>query len=63
MTNKPSYKRITLNGTAVLIDQRSDPSWAPVVAVERFYNSNEQLTTVVNHLDFDKAVANYKYKT
>jgi hypothetical protein len=56
---KPTFHRITLSGTATLIDQRGDPTRGDVEGTEVFKNANDEVTSVKNWRSFDAALAFY----
>lgn len=59
--SKPTFTRpAPAGGTWTLIDERGDPTWGDVQAVERFTDENGRLGIVINHRDYEKAIAPYQ---
>jgi len=57
--NSKDYK----SGVYTLRDVRHDPSWGDVVAVEDHRRHDGSLIGVINHRDYDQAVARFTEST
>jgi hypothetical protein len=49
-------------GTWVLVDQRGDPTWGDVEAVESHRRPDGSLGIVINHRDFNKALSAHDWR-